>query len=317
MVWKDLNRNEWRMPLELFGVFCYFVMEVRERKECFSLEKPTPMSRSVSFLSQVWEQSFKRWAVTIAMFGRNSPKRVLEFDQARAASAESAARDLPRERHIFQFDEASLNSIESSSIPTTTASYVRTTTERSNGSVVVVEDHPGLNPTDERVVELQAAIHEEMQRLMIGRDPHEVLAAAECVHGESNDPEFMESQLADLVQNGTASEAFKIGVERSPGGEAVPANQGEAIPANPGEKLSQPIQEKLSQPIQEEKLSQSMGISWAALEMTFLKPPGSSCYTRGEGKKSSLCFSSNRFTGSSIHWLSRNGILPSTLHYFG
>jgi hypothetical protein len=208
------------------------VMEVRERKECFSLEKPTPTSRSVSFLSQVREQSFKRWTVTIAMFGRNSPKRVLEFDQASAASAESAARDLPRERRIFQFDEASLNSTESSSIPATTASSVRTTTERSNGSVV--EDHPGLNPTDERVVELQATIHEEMRRLMIGRDPHEVLAAAERVHGESNDPEFMESQLADLVQNGTASEAFKIGVERSPGGEAVPANPGEAVPANPG-----------------------------------------------------------------------------------
>jgi len=105
-------------------------------------------------------------------------------------------------------------------------------TERSNGSVV--EDHPGLNPTDERVVDLQGAIHEEMQRLMIGRDPHEVLAAAERVHGESDDPEFLESQLADLMQNGAESEAFKIGVERSPGGEAVPANPGEAVPANPG-----------------------------------------------------------------------------------
>ncbi|MQL67790.1 hypothetical protein Taro_000008 [Colocasia esculenta] len=44
---------------------------------------------------------------------------------------------------------------------------------------------------------------------------------------------------------------------------------------------------------------------------------GSSCYTCGEGKTSSLRFSSYRFTGSSIHWLSRNGILPSTLHHFG
>jgi hypothetical protein len=98
-------------------------------------------------------------------------------------------------------------------------------TERSDGSVV--EDHPGLNPTDERVVDLQGAIHEEMQRLMIGRDPHEVLAAAERVHGESDDPEFLESQLADLRENGTESQAFKIG-------EAVPANPGEAVPANPG-----------------------------------------------------------------------------------
>ena len=69
---------------------------------------------------------------------------------------------------------------------------------------------------------------EEMQRLMIGRDPHEVLAAAERVHGESNDPEFLESQLADLRENGTESQAFQIG------GGAVPANPGEAVPANPG-----------------------------------------------------------------------------------
>jgi len=166
---------------------------------------------------------------TIMMFNRRSPNRVLEFDQASAGSAESTAQNLPRERRIFQFDEASLNSTDSSSIPTTTASSVRTMTDRSNGSVV--EDHPGLNPTDERVVDLQGAIHEEMQRLMIGRDPHEVLAAAERVHGESNDPEFMESQLADLRENGTESQAFQIG------GEAVPANPGEAVPANPGEAV--------------------------------------------------------------------------------
>ena len=161
----------------------------------------------------------------IAMFNRRrSPNRVLEFDQASAGSAESTAQNLPRERRIFQFDEASLNSTDSSSIPTTTASSVGTLTERPDGSVV--EDHPGLNPTDERVVDLQGAIHEEMQRLMIGRDPHEVLAAAECVHGESDDPEFMESQLADLRENGTEGQAFRIG------GEAVPANPGEAVPAD-------------------------------------------------------------------------------------
>jgi hypothetical protein len=156
-------------------------------------------------------------------FFRRSPRRVFDFDQESAGSAESAARDLPRERRIFQFDEASLNSTNSS-IPTTTTSSVRTMTERSNGSVVnesdagstlgIYEDHPGLNPTDERVVELQAAIHEEMRRLMIGRDPHKVLAAAERVHGESNDPEFLEEQYQDLVQNGTASEAFQIGVQQ-------------------------------------------------------------------------------------------------------
>ncbi|KAM0821105.1 hypothetical protein ACQ4PT_066462 (mitochondrion) [Festuca glaucescens] len=179
-------------------------------------------------------------------FFRRSPRRVLDLDQASAGSAESAAWDLPRERRIFQFDEASLNSTNSS-FPTATTSSVRTLTERSNGSVVnenavgstggISEDHPGLNPTDEKVVELQAGIHEEMQRLMIGRDPHEVMAAAERVHGESNNPEFLEEQYQDLVQNGTASEAFQIGVQGIPAnpGEVGPANPGEVGPANPGE----------------------------------------------------------------------------------
>lgn len=57
-----------------------------------------------------------------------------------------------------------------------------------------------LDPTDERVVEFQRAIYEEMERLMIGdssvhlnRKSNElrnhqssVMAAAERVHGESN-----------------------------------------------------------------------------------------------------------------------------------
>ncbi|RLM65176.1 ATP synthase subunit, putative [Panicum miliaceum] len=150
-----------------------------------------------------------------------SPRRVLDFEQASARSAESAAWDLPRERRIFQFDEASLNSTNSS-FPTTTTNSVRTMTERSNDSVVnendagstagIFEDHPGLNPTDERVVEYQAAIHEEMGRLMIGRDPQDILAAAERVHGESDNIEFMRGQLQDLLDNGIESEAFKYGV---------------------------------------------------------------------------------------------------------
>jgi len=49
---------------------------------------------------------------------------------------------------------------------------------------------------------------EEMQRLMIGRDPHEVLAAAERVHGESdNNLSFLQGQLADFRNNGVAGEA--------------------------------------------------------------------------------------------------------------
>ncbi|KAM0851213.1 hypothetical protein ACQ4PT_052552 [Festuca glaucescens] len=52
------------------------------------------------------------------------------------------------------------------------------------------------------------------------------MAAAERVHGESNNPEFLEEQYQDLVQNGTASEFFQIGVQ------GIPANPGEVGPAN-------------------------------------------------------------------------------------
>jgi hypothetical protein len=51
---------------------------------------------------------------------------------------------------------------------------------------------------------------EEMQRLMIGRDPHEVLAAAERVHGESDNLSFLQGQLADFRNNGVAGEAFNF-----------------------------------------------------------------------------------------------------------
>lgn len=145
---------------------------------------------------------------------RRSPSRIFNFDQASQSSSISSTIH-PRERRIFQFDEASLNSTESS---------IRTmTTEESNGSNVneiqgqggttgIYEDHPGLNPTDERVVEYQGAIHQEMERLMIGRNPDDVLVAAERVHGESNDIEFLREQYQDLVTNGARSEAFQYGV---------------------------------------------------------------------------------------------------------
>jgi ATP synthase B subunit len=130
------------------------------------------------------------------------------------------------EHLMFQFDEASLNSTDSS-VPTTVSS-VRTITDGSNASNApslngiqipqrdstgIYEDHPGLNPTDERIVELQGAIHEVMGRLMQGRDPADVLAAAERVHGESNNLAFLRGQLQDLEAYGRESEAFRIGVE--------------------------------------------------------------------------------------------------------
>ena len=73
-------------------------------------------------------------------------------------------------------------------------------------------NRPSPNPTDERVVEYQGAIREEMAKLMPGRDHQEILVAAERIHGGSANIGFLRSQLRDLVANGTESEAFKYGI---------------------------------------------------------------------------------------------------------
>ncbi len=152
--------------------------------------------------------------------GRRSPRHIFNFDQASQKSSESSTVDLQRERRIFQFDETSLNSTDSS--VRTTASSVRTMTEgSSNGtnlngipedSTGIYEDHPGLNPSSERVVELHAAIHEEMEKLMIGKAPDQIQAAAERVHAHSNVLEFLQGQFQDLLSKGAESEAFKFAV---------------------------------------------------------------------------------------------------------
>jgi F-type H+-transporting ATPase subunit a len=51
---------------------------------------------------------------------------------------------------------------------------------------------------------------------MPGVNDHEVMAAAERAHGESNDLSFLAEQLQDLVVKGVESEAFKIGVQNLP-----------------------------------------------------------------------------------------------------
>lgn len=123
-----------------------------------------------------------------------SPRHVFDFDQF-----SSSAWDLQRPIRIFQFDEASLNSTESSVRTITETDGSNTSNATSlNGIQIpqrdsrgIYEDHPGLDPSQERVVEYQGAIHEEMGRLMPGRDPSDVLAAAERVHGEGNDVEII------------------------------------------------------------------------------------------------------------------------------
>nr|ULQ69359.1 ATPase subunit 6 [Flagellaria indica] len=139
---------------------------------------------------------------------------------------------------IFSFDESSLNS-SSSHLSSQTPSQSTTTTSQTpsqsttttsktpsqstttisdlssqssgtQGSYVgIFEDHPGLNPSSERIVELQSDIHEKLKQLMINRDPQDVLVAAEALHGESNNVSFLENILHDLTINGVESEAYR------------------------------------------------------------------------------------------------------------
>jgi len=145
------------------------------------------------------------------MMRRRSPNRVFGFDQASQSSSGSSTGGA---RRIFRFDESSLNSTESSvrTITTEEANTSNVNGIQGAGTPGIYEDHPGLNPTNERVVEYQAAIREEMGRLMRDRNPQDILVAAERVHGESNDIGFLEGQWKDLVENGAESEAFKYGI---------------------------------------------------------------------------------------------------------
>lgn len=125
---------------------------------------------------------------------------------------------------IFSFDEDSLNSNSTSSITpsqsatsTTIQSATSTTindyslqSSETNGSYHgIFEDLPGLNPSSERVVELQCCIREKLGELMINKSPEDVTAASEALHGESNNIPFMEYLLEDLIKNGVKGEAYK------------------------------------------------------------------------------------------------------------
>lgn len=122
---------------------------------------------------------------------------------------------------IFLFDENSLNSTQSSTTTITSTSQSQSTmtindysfqssgTSGTQGSSHgIFEDHPGLNPSSERIVELQSDIHAKLGELMINRSPEDVLAAAEALHGESDNIPFMEFLLNDLNINGVQGEAY-------------------------------------------------------------------------------------------------------------
>lgn len=161
-------------------------------------------------------------------------------------------------RRIFLFDETSLNS--SSSDPSSrTASQSTTTindyslqssssdtssrtasqsTNFSSGQASgtqdayagIFEDCPGLNPNNERVVELQCEIRENCEVLI--QDPEKALVMAEALHGESDDIPFMESIRDDLIQNGVSGEAFQEGLNLV-GQAQSPLDQFEIVPLIP------------------------------------------------------------------------------------
>lgn len=76
--------------------------------------------------------------------------------------------------HMQDFSRRTYSS--STSTITTESSLQSFGTRDSAG---IFEDHPGLNPSSERIVELQSDIREKMEELMINRSPDYVTAAAE------------------------------------------------------------------------------------------------------------------------------------------
>jgi F-type H+-transporting ATPase subunit a len=103
-------------------------------------------------------------------------------------------------RRIFLFDEASLNSSSDTSSRTQLP-------DPQNAYDGIFEDHPGLNPNDEGVVECQCQIREILEE-MTG-DSQKALIMAEALHGESDNIPFMESIATDLSTNGVGSAAYQ------------------------------------------------------------------------------------------------------------
>nr|YP_010249816.1 ATP synthase subunit 6 [Osmanthus fragrans]QTT60947.1 ATP synthase subunit 6 [Osmanthus fragrans] len=105
---------------------------------------------------------------------------------------------------------ANWNLNDSHTEPTTTTSIdLSFPSSDTQGSYAgIFEDHPGLNPSSERIVELQSDLHAKLGELMINRSTEDVLVAAEALHGESDNIPFMEFLLNDLTINGVQGEAY-------------------------------------------------------------------------------------------------------------
>nr|WOH22564.1 ATPase subunit 6 [Gastrodia javanica] len=98
---------------------------------------------------------------------------------------------------LFLFDEKSMNSNESHSFSqsfgtTSLTSHQYTTTmndsslKSSEGDSGLSQNCPGLNPSSERIVELQSDIHDQLGEFLIHKSAQDVLAAAEALHSESD-----------------------------------------------------------------------------------------------------------------------------------
>lgn len=144
-------------------------------------------------------------------------------------------------RRIFLFDENSLNSIESETSSKTPSQSTTTITDYSPQSSDtqsqdvypgIFEDHPGLNPSSERVVELQSDIRDKLGELMPKSSSQDVLEAAEAVHGESNNTDFLEYILNDLNTNGIESESYRTALDLA-GIVASPLEQFTILPLIP------------------------------------------------------------------------------------
>ncbi|KAG8362792.1 hypothetical protein BUALT_BualtUnG0045200 [Buddleja alternifolia] len=126
---------------------------------------------------------------------------------------------------IFLFDEASLNSSSDTSCRTPSQSQSTTTItdysqQSSSSSHGIFEDHPGLNPTSERVVELQAEIGDRFVETVksagdeaLFPEREDYVAAVEQLHGESNNIEFLQSLADDLGQNGAGGQTYQEGIQ--------------------------------------------------------------------------------------------------------
>ncbi|YP_006460162.1 hypothetical protein A565_p02 (mitochondrion) [Erythranthe guttata] len=134
--------------------------------------------------------------------------------------------------HSSSSDTASTSSINPSGTSSTTSTRITNPTDRSTTIIIITdysfqasdtqgsspdssdgigifEDLPGLNPSSERIVELQSDIREKLGELMANKSAQDVLVAAEALHGESNDIPFLEHLLDDLNRNGIGGEAYK------------------------------------------------------------------------------------------------------------